>query len=219
MSFAFSPHLPPLGPGDPAPEFTLPTVHRDGTVSLADYRDRTALLLALFRGVYCVFCRRAIAQLGTTAARLARDGVETLGVVATPVERARLYFRYRGTRLPLAADPELETFRAFRVPRPAATPELEEALQTTQTTLGGVLPEPMSVAQAANALDQRDGFEWTPTDTADFERQYPLLIGQFLVDRQGIIRWVNLEGAREGVAGIGLFPTDEELLAAVATLR
>lgn len=220
MDFTFGPDpAPPLGPGDAAPDVTLPTVHRQGTVSLADYRGRAPLLLTLFRGLYCPFCRRAIAQLGTTAARLAAEGVETLAVVATPVDRARLYFRYRPARLPLAADPELEAFRAFRVPRPAATPQLEEALRTVQTTLGGVLPEPMSIADAANALDQAEGFEWTATDTADYQRQFPLPVGQFLLDRQGIIRWANIEGLREGVAGIGLFPTHEELLAAAAALR
>ncbi len=215
MTFSFGPHLPPpLGPGDPAPEFALPAVQRDGMIALADYRGRAGLLLTLFRGVYCPFCRRAIAQLGQTAARLLAAGVETLGVVATSAERARLYFRHRPTRLPLAADPELELFRAFRVPRPAATPQLEEALQTVRTTLGGVLPEPLTIAEAANALDREDGFEWTPADAADYERQYPLLTAQFLLDRQGIIRWAHVEGLREGAAGIGLFRTDEELLAA-----
>ena len=40
-------------PGERAPEFTLPAVHRDGTVSLADYRGRSPLLLAFFRSIYC----------------------------------------------------------------------------------------------------------------------------------------------------------------------
>jgi peroxiredoxin len=43
---------PPLQPGEPAPEFTLPAVDRDGTVSLADYRGRSPVLLALLRGLY-----------------------------------------------------------------------------------------------------------------------------------------------------------------------
>ena len=83
--------LPPsLQPGERAPEFTLPAIHRDGTVSLADYREQAPLLLALFRGLYCPFCRRGIAQLGMTAEKLEALGVETLAVVATQVERARL---------------------------------------------------------------------------------------------------------------------------------
>jgi len=42
----------PLAPGEPAPDFTLPAAHGDGTVSLTDYRGRNPVLLALFRGLY-----------------------------------------------------------------------------------------------------------------------------------------------------------------------
>ncbi len=209
---------PSLQPGQPAPDFTLPAIHRPGEVSLADYRGRTPLLLALFRGIYCPFCRRAIAQLGLTADKLRGLGVETLAVVATQVDRARLYFRYRPLRLALAADPELTTHRAFRVPKPEATPRLMEELRAVRTTVDGELPEPMSIFDAANALDEKDGFEFTPVDEQDSERQFPQLVGQFLLDRTGVIRWVNIEAAAEGPAGVGKFPTDEEFLAAAARL-
>ena len=43
---------PPVKPGEPAPDFTLPAANREGTVSFADYRDRSPLLVALFRGLY-----------------------------------------------------------------------------------------------------------------------------------------------------------------------
>jgi peroxiredoxin len=43
---------PPVAAGEPAPDFTLPAAHCDGTVSLADYRGRSPVLLALFRGLY-----------------------------------------------------------------------------------------------------------------------------------------------------------------------
>jgi peroxiredoxin len=212
--------LPPsLQPGQPAPEFTLPAIHREGTVSLADYRGRTPLLLALFRGIYCPFCRRGIAQLGMTAEKLKALGVETLAVVASQVDRARLYFRYRPTRLSLAADPELATFRAFQVPKPEATPQLMESLRTTQSDAGGELPERVSILDAVNALDEKDRFEHTPTDTEEMEKQFPQLLGQFLLDRAGIIRWVNIETAREGLAGLGNHPTDEEFLAAARALK
>jgi peroxiredoxin len=39
-------------------------------VSLDDYRGRSPVLLAMFRGLYCPFCRRSIAQLGTTTDKL-----------------------------------------------------------------------------------------------------------------------------------------------------
>ena len=55
-------------------------------------------------------------QLGTTQDKLKALGVETMAVVNTPLERARLYFKYRPARVLLAADPEAKTHRAFRVP-------------------------------------------------------------------------------------------------------
>jgi peroxiredoxin len=209
---------PWLQPGAPAPDFKLPAIHRDGEISLADYKGRAPVLLAFFRGVYCPFCRRAIAQLGVTAQKLKTLGVETLGVVASPVERARLYFRYRPTALPLAADPEMTTHRAFRLPKPEATPKLMETLRSVRTDVGGELPAPVSILDAANALDEKDRFEHTPADSEEMEKQFPQLIGQFLLDRAGIIRWINIEGTRQGVADLASFPTDEEFLAAARTV-
>ena len=42
----------PVQPGEPAPDFVLPAGHGEGTVSLAEYRGQSPLLLALFRGLY-----------------------------------------------------------------------------------------------------------------------------------------------------------------------
>ncbi len=82
---------PPVSPGEPAPDFTLPAIDRDETVSLASYRDRNPVFLALFIGLWCPFCRRSIAQMAATEGKLKALGVETLGIVATtPGERAAL---------------------------------------------------------------------------------------------------------------------------------
>ncbi|MDX1377193.1 MAG: hypothetical protein R3357_16625, partial [Burkholderiales bacterium] len=67
-------------------------------------------------------------------------------------------------------------------------------------------------------LDKVHGYHETETDVRDFERQGIQLKGQFLLDRDGIVRWANIECAADGLAGFGKFPTDEELLGAVATL-
>lgn len=209
---------PPLRPGEQAPDFTLPAVEREGTVSLADFRGRRPLLLALFRGVYCPFCRRAIAQMGITREKLQAVGVESLGIVATRPEHARLFFRFRPTRLPLAADPELITHRSYGVPKPPVTPELMRDLQSVRINPTGELAAPMPILEANDALNRLDGFEPTETDRDDSQRVFPQLKGQFLIDRDGIVRWVNIEGATEGLAGIGKFPTDEELLAAARAL-
>jgi hypothetical protein len=41
---------------------------------------------------------------------------------------------------------------------------------------------------------------------------------QFLIDRNGIVRWANIECATDGLAGLGRFPSDEEIFAAVQAL-
>jgi peroxiredoxin len=201
-----------LRPGEPAPDFTLPAVHREGTVSLADYRGRSSVLLAFFRGIYCPFCRRQIAKLGLSRDKLLALGVESLAVVASNLDRTRLYFQYRPTRVPLAVDPDLVTHRTFGVSKFQVTLELREALQTVRTDAMGELPQALLVAEAANALNERDRFEHTEGDMREEKQQGFLDVGQFLVDRHGIVRWVNLESAGVGLAAIGKFPSEEELL-------
>jgi peroxiredoxin len=207
-----------LQPGEPAPDFMLPAADRDGTVSLADYRGRSPLLLAFFRGIYCPFCRRQIARLGLAQDKLRAAGVETLAVVASNLERTRLYFRYRPTRVPLAVDPDLVSHRAFGISQFPVTPELLAALETARTDVMGELPRPLPIVEAVNALQEKDRFDLTAADTQEAKQQFPLDTGQFLVDRHGIVRWVNLELAKEGVAAIGKFPSDEELLTAARAL-
>jgi peroxiredoxin len=207
----------PISVGDAAPDFALPAVDGSGTVSLADYRGRTPLFLALFNGLWCPFCRRAIAQLGGTEQALKASGIATLGVVATAPDNARLYFKFRPARVRLAADPGLSTHRAYGVPKPTPTPELMKEVEATQINPDGVLPEPLPIPQAAAALAKLDGYATNETDQADMDRQFPQLKGQFLIDRDGLIRWRYIECETEGLAGIGKFPAAAEIVAAART--
>jgi peroxiredoxin len=209
---------PLVSPGEPAPDFALPTVDGTATVSLADYRGRNAVFLALMRGLWCPFCRRSIAQMSGTESKLKLLGVETLAVVATVPENAQLYFKFRPTRLRLAADPELTTHRAYGLPKPEVTPELLKAVETARINPTGELPEPLPIQEAAAAIGQFDRYKENETDQADAQRQWPQLKGQFLIDRAGIVRWVNIECATEGMAGVGKFPSEEEILAAARAL-
>ena len=204
-----------LRPGDPAPDFVLAAVQTDRSVSLADYRSRSPLFLALFRGLYCPFCRRAIAQMAVSAEKLKPFGVESLAIVATDLENARLYYRFRPMRLPLAVDPALTTHHSYGVPSLEPTPELMDAMASVRVNPTGELPEPLPLEKASNELDRLEGYQRTETDRRDGEQQLTQLSGQFLIDRDGVVRWVNLEGQREGLAGIGKFPTSEELLSVV----
>jgi peroxiredoxin len=210
---------PPVSPGETAPDFTLPAVDREEPVALADYRGRAPLFLALLLGLWCPFCRRQIAKLGEMEGKLKAAGVESLGVVATAPENARLYFRFRPTRLRLAADPALATHRAYGVPKPIATPELMQALDTTRVNPYGDLPEPLPVVEAAASIGKFDGYVVNETDRADTERQWPQLKAQFLIDREGIVRWANIECATEGMAGIGKLPSLDEILSAARALH
>jgi peroxiredoxin len=211
----------PVRVGESAPDFALPAVHREGLVSLSDYRGRKPVLLGLFRGLWCPFCRRQIVQLGVIGERLLVFGIEPVAIVATSVERARLYFQYRRVPIPLAADEDLTTHRAYGL-RVSNTPEFLQLRQTVLINPTGELSRPMTPPEAHLALDRLDGVEPTEADEEERARQILresfLLIGQFLVDRTGIVRWTNIEGAREGLAGLGKFPSDQEFLTAAQAL-
>ncbi|MGH7417258.1 MAG: redoxin domain-containing protein, partial [Candidatus Rokuibacteriota bacterium] len=127
-------------------------------------------------------------------------------------------FKFRPTRLRLGADPELATHRAYGLPKPAPTPELMKTLESTRINPTGELPEPQPVSEAAMAIAKLDGYTENQTDQADMERQWPQLKGQFLIDRDGIVRWANIECATEGLAGVGKFPSEEEILTAARSL-
>jgi peroxiredoxin len=222
-----TPERPSLQPGDPAPSFRLPAVNRDGMVSLEDYHGRSPVLVGLFRGLHCPFCRRRLVELGTTQEKLKAAGVETVAIVNTPVERARLYFNYRPTRVLLAADPDAATHRAFglpafevvedeaaaRWPWRATMPQFQAALINPT----GELPSPRNGFEANTVLNKKDGFQLTEVDEQIVAAHGTQLAGHFLIDRQGVVRWAHVEAAAR-IADIGKFPGDEEILAAARAL-
>ncbi len=208
----------PVHVGDPAPDFTLPAVQSERSISLGDYRGKSPVFLAIDRGLYCPFCRRHIAQLGATSEKLRAVGVETLAVIATKPDRARMYLRFRPTRVPLVADPDRVTHRQYGLAKPPITPEFIQAAEATLVNPTGELPAPVPVLAVIDALNQFDSFQPNETDRQDQESQTPQLVGQFLIDTDGLVRWANIECSVEGLAGVGKFPTDDELIAAARRL-
>ncbi len=84
-----------------------------------------------------------------------------------------------------------------------------------QSKVGGLARElglEVPDAEAKGALNLLDGFEPAESDSAEAQRHQLQFVGQFLLDREGIVRWANVECAREGLAGLDKFPTDEEFL-------
>jgi len=211
----------PVQPGEKAPDFSLPAVHQDGPLSLSNYVGRTPLLIAIFRGLYCPFCRRALAQFGGTSEKLRQQGVESLAVVATELDNARIYFKLRPSKVAIVADPACTTHRAFGLPQPALDAQAIKAAENVRINPTGELAEPVPLMQAAEALDKVQGYHKSAVDQRDSARQMEhgvQLKGQFLLDRDGIVRWANIECSKEGLPGFGKFPTDDELLGAAGAL-
>ncbi len=221
----------PLQPGDPAPSFALPAVNRDGQVGLDDYRGKAPVLLALFRGVHCPFCRRHIVQIGITRDKLQRVGVETLVIVNTPTERARQYFQYRPARVVLAADPDVRTHQAFGLPKMGIVPDdtdpatLQWPQRATMAQLlsarvnpGGELPEPKSLPEASELLNRKDRFELTEVDQQMHAAHGSQVEGEFLIDATGTIRWTFVEGAGGPLEIPNFPPSDDQILGAVQAI-
>jgi peroxiredoxin len=188
----------PLRPGDRAPEVVLDAVGHDGKVALHEFRGRSPVLIGLFRGLHCPFCRRQIAAFGQLDGALRQRGVESIVVVNTPVERARLYFRFHPLpNVVAASDPERVSHRAFGLPNLVFTENETDwprkvgmdVAATMRVDMPGELPEPMNPDAAAEILNKKDGYAMTEVDQQMAATGHGQLIGEFLVDRDGVVRW------------------------------
>lgn len=165
----------PLQSGESSPAFSLPAANRDGQVSLADLRGRP-FLIGFYRGLHCPYCRRQVVQLASAQPALAAAGVETIAVINTPLDRARLYFRHRPTPIMLLSDPDCLTHRAFGVPHvafqaednhePPQWPYRAAMAQFLDARINptGELPEPLSPIEANIAINTTQGFEMQEAD-------------------------------------------------------
>lgn len=232
----------PIQVGDLAPDFTVPAVGRDGLVSLADYREKTPLFLAINRGLWCSFCRRYLVQLTSIREKLRGVDVEVLAIVATSRERAEVYVEHRPIRVPLAADPDLTTHRAYGLSMSPMTPETERSLENMRVRLDHTAMNPAELSGLAEAVRSAPGAQaldpgqplpiWDlagaqnrlyPYEMTEGEKQHrarylALSTGQFLIDQQGVVRWCRTEEVAQPPAGLGNFPNEAELLAAARGL-
>lgn len=214
----------PLQPGDRAPDIVLDAITREGKIALADYRGQKPVLVGLFRGLHCPFCRRHIAAMSQLGSSLREKGVETLTVVNTPIERARLYFRFHPhPNLVAAADPERLSHRAFGLPNLEFT-ENEDSwphkvsmarAAAMPVNMPNELPEIMGAFDAAAALDKKDGYEVTEADERMIATGLGQLVGEFLLDRDGVVRWCFTE-VPDGGRRMFQAPGAQELMSAAA---
>jgi peroxiredoxin len=214
----------PLQPGDRAPNIVLDAITRQGQIALDDFRGQSPILVGLFRGLHCPFCRRHLVAQAQLDSALREKGVESLAVVNTPIERARLYFRYHPMpNLFAASDPERVSHRAFGLPILEFTENETEwphkmglnALMGMRMDRPGELPEPMNPIAAVEYLNNKDGYEVTEDDQRMLATGQGQLFGQFLLDRDGIVRWSFTEVPEGGHRMFGA-PSPQELMSAAS---
>jgi peroxiredoxin len=213
-----------LQPGDVAPNVVLDAITRQGKVAVDDYRGRKPVLIGIFRGLHCPYCRRHIAAMAQLEPALREKGVDMLTVVNTPIERARLYFRYRPMpNLLAAADPERESHRAFGLPNLEFTQGESDwphkvamsQMMAMRINVTGELPEPLDPMAAMEALNKMDGYEITEADRQMKSTGTGQLVGEFLLDREGIIRWSFTEVPDGGKNLFGA-PTAQDVMSAAS---
>jgi peroxiredoxin len=216
----------PLQVGDMAPNVVLDAITREGKIAIDDFRGQRPVLVGLFRGLHCPFCRRHITALSRLTPALSEKGIDNLTVVNTPIERARLYFRYHPIPALLAAsDPGRASHRAFGLPNLEFTANetawphkvaMSDAT-TMRVDVPGDLPEPMDPFAAFELLNKKDDYEVTEADQQMIATGHGQLVGQFLLDREGIVRWSFTEVPENGRHMFGA-PSSQELMSAASQI-
>ncbi|TAU83655.1 peroxiredoxin-like family protein [Rhizobium leguminosarum] len=216
----------PLKPGDRAPNVVLDAITRQGKVAIDDFRGQKPVLVGLFRGLHCPFCRRQIAAMAELTDALQEKGIDSLTVVNTPIDRARLYFRYHPLpNLLAASDPERVSHRAFGLPNLQFTEAENDwphkvsmtAVTSMRIDMPGELPAPMNPMAASEFLDKADGYEITEDDTQMIATGYGQLVGEFLLDRDGVVRWCFTEVEGDGRHMFG-GPAPREVMSAASNM-
>ena len=214
----------PLQPGETAPNVVLDAITREGKIAIDDFRGEKSVLVGLYRGLHCPFCRRHIAVISQLTPALKAKGIESLTVVNTPIERARLYLRYHPIPALLAAsDPERASHRAFGLPNLQFT-EDESAwpqkasmadVKSMRVDVPGEMPEPMDPFAALEYLNKKDSYDITETDQQMMAAGLGQLVGEFLLDRNGVVRWTFTE-VRDG--GIFAAPDSDEMMSVASQI-
>ena len=72
-------------------------------------------------------------------------------------------------------------------------------------------------SQARRTKNKQDWFEPTETDYQIAAAHGTQMTGHFLIDRDGIVRWLQIEAA-ERIGDLSKFPSDEEIVRAARGL-
>jgi peroxiredoxin len=178
---------PRLGAGDTAPLFALPSL-QGAMVELAAYRGRLNVILWFSRGFTCPFCLAYMDGIRAGYEELVGTGTEVIQVAPNLMDGAREFFAGSAAPFPFVCDPDKRLYAIYGLGD-------RGALDATRT----------AVVSFSRALAQGDGGTWTKGAWLDvmnrnFVRRLhhhamtALEQGVFLVDRQGVIRYVSVVG-------------------------
>ncbi len=157
---------------------------------------------------------------------LQEKGIDSLTVVNTPIDRARLYFRYHPLpNLLAASDPERVSHKAFGLPNLQFTEDENDwphkismsAVTSMRIDMPDELPAPMDLMAAVDYLDKADGYEFTEDDKQMIATGHGQLVGEFLLDRDGIVRWCFTEVEEDGRHMFG-GPAPREVMSAASNM-
>ena len=178
---------PRLGVGERAPMFALPSI-QGAMVDLAAYRGQLNVIVWFSRGFTCPFCLTYMDGIRAGYERLAGTGTEVIQVAPNLLEAARNFFAGSAAPFPFVCDPDKRLYAMYGLGD-------RGALDASRT----------AVVSFSRALAQGDGGTWTRGAWLDvvnrnFVRRLhhhamtAIEQGVFVVDREGVIRYVSIVG-------------------------
>lgn len=90
-----------------------------------------------------------------------------------------------------------------------------DVVMSMQVDMPGETPGPMNRSAAAEYLNNKDGYEMMEADQRMAATGQGQLFGQFLLDREGIVRWTFTEVPEGGRRMFGA-PSRQELMSAAS---
>jgi peroxiredoxin len=189
--------------GQTAPSFRLPS-GQGSQVALDDYRGRSHVVLWFTKGMGCPFCRSQMSQLARGHDRIKAAGGDVVQVTPSSPERAAFYVRSFKVPFVYLCDPDYEVHRQWGLDvRSHGLPWYARTLYVASRT-----PVPSSdLGSPSMSLGD------LKTNLHDSD------MGFFLIDRQGVVRYV-LSGPYVTTAhGIRGIPTIDEILRVLEGVR
>ena len=181
------------------------------------------MLVGLYRGLHCPFCRRHIATISKLTPALNAKGIESLAVGNTPVdERVSISGiiqcgAARGVRSLANFTSRLWVTELHITEDDTAWPQKVSMtdVKAMRLNVPDEMPEPMDPFATLEYLNQKDGYEIAEADRQVIATGVGQLVGQFLLDRNGIVRWTFSE-VFDG--GLGVAPNSDEMMSAVSEI-